>query len=264
MSHFILSWINEKKILIALLIIITAAILSAGTIIGTNAYGLPAGEDGISVEGMVHLSHSFNTGYEAIMETDNLVFCFDFPDGWTISRKETGAEHSESTAALPYMEYYDEIVELTNERGVCITYTCYNMEPGLVGNGSALNYTMEYLVEKVAESELNPEKLIVARITECNGTGCPEDSRSSGRVSYAVLPGSREGLQTTDLPGYYGMCSFYYPEPDSLQIKLSEGIVYIGTPYTFIAESPDGRFTQEEETEVLAILESFRLKFYIK
>lgn len=135
--------------------VITTTVISIGTITGTNTYG-------ISAEGAVHLNHSFNIGYEDIAETDRPVFCFDFPDGWAVSRKETSGGYKESTPFLSYMAYYDEIVELTNNRGVCITYTRYNMEPGLVGNGSAFHYTMEYLVEKVAESELNQEGLMVA------------------------------------------------------------------------------------------------------
>lgn len=250
--------INRKKILITLLIV-ALDILSVEATIRINTYGTFSGRDGISDKGTVHMCHSFITGYENIEETGRPVFCFDFPDGWAVSRKENRAGHNECTQALPYMEYYDEIVELTNDRGVRITYTCYNMEPGLVGNGSVFHYIMEYSVEKVAESGLNPEKFIVARITERSGSYCSGDSSDSGRTSYAVLPGDREGLQTTDLPGYYGMCAFYYPISDTLQIKLSDRGVYAVTPYTFIAESPDGLFTQEEETEVIAILESFRV-----
>lgn len=85
------------------------------------------------------------------------------------------------------------------------------------------------------------------------------ESYDSGRVSYALMLSEKEGAQTTNLPGYYDMCSFYYPKPDSFQIESPDGHAYVINPYTFIAESPDGQFTEEETKEIIAILSSYRL-----
>ncbi|MCM1415777.1 MAG: hypothetical protein NC430_07620 [bacterium] len=195
-----------------------------------------------------------------VTQFGNTRFAFDYPDGWTVTREE--ANDSEWNG--DYLDYYREIVELTNDRGMRITYTQYKMNPGDVGSGSAFQYRVEYNVEKAADSRLklgnapNSEKLIVARIQELDSEYGNYSASVSGRVSYAVLLSDKEGLQTTNLPGYDEMCAFYYPEPDSYQVELPGISTYSINPYTFIAYSPDGQFTEEEETEVIAILKSFR------
>lgn len=226
------------------------------------------------IEESIKASNTYYTRYKEITRIDRPTFCFDYPDGWEITREEVVEDHEDDT----YMQYYGEIVELTNERGARVTYTQYKMEPGLVGSGSFFDYEYEYEVEKIGESSLSlsqasdPAELIVARIKELGGVsyadsyrtgGDVEESFNSDRVSYALLLNDKEGLQTVyGAPAYYGMCSFYYPEVDSFQIESEsiDGNIYTSAinPYTFIAESSDGKFTEEEEKEVIEILSSFR------
>lgn len=206
-------------------------------------------------ENDVQMSNTYYTRYKEITGIDRPEFCFDYPDGWTITREEVVEDREDDT----YMQYYGELVELTNDRGACVTYTQYKMDPGSVGTGSVFRYIVEYEVEKVKDSRLKPTDisesggLMVARIKELGGVDSEGSHYNSDWVSYAVLPCNKEGLQTTNIPGYYGMCSFYYPKPDSFQIESSYAI----NPYTFIAEG-NGDFTEEEEKEVIAILSSFR------
>ena len=217
-----------------------------------------------NTENPVQMNNTYYTGYKEMTGIDRPVFCFDYPDGWTVTREEVRIEHSDDSFMPQYIEYYDEIVELTNDRGVYITYTQYNMDPGLVGSGSVFFYTLEYEVEEVGDSglklsnTLNSEGVMVARIKHLGGTDPEGSDFDSDTVSYALMLNDKGGTQITNFPGYYGMCSFYYPEWDSFQVEAADGFLYAINPYTFIAESPYGEFTEEEKKEVIAILQSFR------
>ncbi|MCM1263019.1 MAG: hypothetical protein NC313_09900 [Butyrivibrio sp.] len=227
-----------------------------------------AEETAAETETEAQQGNTFENTY--VTQYGNTRFAFDYPDGWTV----TGESSRDSEWNGDYMDYYRESVELTNGSGGRITYTEYKMDPGGVASGSAYHYIMDYYVEKVADSSLKLKNVpaIVARIQELDGTedwnpDGPGTTRSfdSDAVSYAVMLGDKVGLQTTNLPGYDRMCSFYYPEPDDYQIEFPDGSIYTIDPYTFIEEGhipytfiAEGSFTQEEEAEVIAILQSFR------
>lgn len=221
-------------------------------------------DDKPDTEKAVQMNNTYYTRYKEVTGIDRPVFCFNYPDSWTITREDVRIEYSDDPFMPQYMEYYDEIVELTNDRGVRITYTQYNMDAELVASGSAFYYLVEYAVERVGESSLklsdtlNLEELMVAKIKECSGVDPEGNNYYDDRVSYAVLLNDKEGSQTINLPGYYGMCSFYYPKWDSFQVESADGSLYAINPYTFIAEAPDGEFTEEEEKEIVEILSSFR------
>lgn len=204
-------------------------------------------EDGgkTNMEENVQMGNTYYTKYKEITGSDRPAFCFDYPDNWAVTREEVVKDGEGD----PYMDYYGEIIELTNDRGVRIVYTQYKISPGVAASGSAYSYVVEYEVEKVNSpvNILSSEELMVGKINE-----------RSGGISYALLLRNKAGLQKTDLPGYYDMCSFYYPASDSYKIESPDGVEYAINPYTFIAESPDGKFTEEEEIEVTAILSSFR------
>ena len=218
-----------------------------------------AGEDTENTEKPVQMNNTYYTRYKEETGIDRPVFCFDYPDGWTITQEQVDIESDDS------YQYYCEVVELTNERGVRITYTQYNVHPGSIGQGSVFYYTVENEVKKVGDSSLklpdtsNSEGLMVAKIKDCGGTDPEGDYFYSDDIFYALLLDDKEGSHTTDLPGQYAMCAFYYPERNSFQKESVDGVLYAIDPYTFIAESPDGEFTEEEEQEVIAILSSFRL-----
>lgn len=208
----------------------------------------------------IPLGNTYYTRYKELTETDGPAFCFDYPDGWEITWDEVVKDHE---------TYFDESVELTNGNGARITYTQYNTPPGTIGSGSAFRSIVEYEVEKVGKSrfslsnESDSAELIVARIKELGGSYTSNDGESvsfdGGGVYYALLLNDKEGLQTTDLPGFYDMCSFYYPEADSFQIEAEATDGNSSwTAYTFIAEGDLTNLTEEEEKEVIAILSSFR------
>lgn len=192
-------------------------------------------------------NNTYYTQYGKVNQIDGLVFCFDYPNNWNVTHEEVVNIDEEVT----YMDYFGEIVELTNNRGVSITYTQYEMSPSVIGNGSAFRYTVEYDITKVIDSNLkslnlaeteDSDSFMVAKIREYGGTDSNGTHTDRDIVSYAVLDQSKEGSGITDLVSYQDVCSFYYPKP-----------------YSFIAIAPDGYFTEEEEQEVLAILASFRV-----
>ena len=170
--------------------------------------------------------------------TDAPVFCFDYPDGWAITDEEVGDDG-----------FFGENVVLTNERGVTVTYTKFETELGYEGRTMT-----EYQAEKVADvSSKIPDMahLVVAKIKETGYLDMDIDSdftRVDGDIFYAVLPKDEiekyDGVyQSVGLLGHYDTFSFDYP-----------------TPYLFVAESPDGQFTEEEEAEAISILSSLRVE----
>ena len=66
---------------------------------------------------------------------------------------------------------------------------------------------------------------------------------TDGAVSYAVLPESSTGIEETSNLPMFIQNTFWY-----------SGYV------SFVAETPDGQFTEDEQKEVTAILSSFRVE----
>lgn len=184
------------------------------------------------------IKNTYRTRYGAIHGTDAPVFCFDYSDGWTITEEEVGDD-----------EFFGENVVLTNERGVTVTYTKFETELGYEGRTMT-----EYQAENVADVSFkisDMTQLVVAKIKETGYLDMDIDSdftRVDGDIFYAVLPKDEiekyDGVyQSVGQLGYYDTFSFDYP-----------------TPYLFVAESPEGRFTQEEEAEIISILSSLRVE----
>lgn len=88
---------------------------------------------------------------------------------------------------------------------------------------------------------------MVARVKGTGSMFMDEDEDFTpidGKESYAVLPESYAGTKSVvGDSGYMEMLWFEYPQPIS-----------------FIAESPDGRFLEDEKKEVIEILSSFRVE----
>lgn len=182
--------------------------------------------------------NTYRTRYTEVHGTDAPVFCFDYPDGWTITEEEVGDD-----------DFFGENVVLTNERGVTVTYIKFETELGYEGRTMT-----EYQAEKVADVSFKiPDMahLVVAKIKETGYLDMDIDSdftRVDGDIFYAVLPKDEiekyDGVyQSVGLLGYYDTFSFDYP-----------------TPYLFLAESPDWQFTEEEEVEAISILSSLRVE----
>lgn len=172
-------------------------------------------------------------------------FQFDIPRGWDITTEEVDADLT---------KVFDEHIVISNERGVTVSY--YDCKSRL---GGASRTMVKANITKADDSEFVPSypagtntdhsglgKFVVAKIKIIGELSMDTDSdykEVDGKVFYAVVPetyiGEREFVAQA---GNIDEFSFEYP-----------------SPYAFIAETPDGKFTEEEEKEVVEILKSFRV-----
>lgn len=189
------------------------------------------------------LDHTYVTQFGTVNAVSYPCFLFDYPENWTITKEEVSQT--------------DETVVLTNERGSTITYTYIGgVAEGQLGSGSATDMTRIEL-SAVADSQFIPGyvdarnyadlgKFVVAE-TKITGTMDmlteSDFVDTDGAVSYAVLPESSTGIEETSNLPMFIQNTFWY-----------SGYV------SFVAETPDGQFTEDEQKEVTAILSSFRVE----
>lgn len=194
-------------------------------------------------EVFTELNHEYQTKFGEANMVTYPQFAFDYPDGWTITQEE--------------VTQTGETVVLTNERGATITFSYIGgVAQGELGGGSHASMARADVV-KVADSKFIPSyvqgtdhsdlgKFMVSKIKVNGQLDMLEDSDFKyfdGPVSYAVLPESREGVDDDVRYPNIVQFSFWYSGYVSL-----------------VAESPNGRFWENEETEIIEILSSFRVE----
>lgn len=170
-------------------------------------------------------------------------FSFKYSDNWTIKQEEVNEE-------IGY-----EMVVLSNDRGVEVTY--YSLEMGFGSQYYGGFYQMESAhITKVSDSSFIPKShegenfsslgsFVVAKIKVfAYDDGLTEEGEIEydGPTYYAVVPESYIGDDYFMSSGYYSVCSWEYTRP-----------------IVMLADAPDGKFTENEEKEVIEILSSFRL-----
>lgn len=186
-----------------------------------------------------------NNTYQTKFGDTNMVtfpkFAFDFPSVWNIEEEVTTD---------------GEIVTISNERGVKITYSHISGVPvgkDAIGGSSVFMTRVE--ASKVAESSFVPSyvqatdysnlgKFVVAQLKVTGELDMKVDSdfkEVDGSIAYAVIPESLLGIDE-DVRNPY--CIEY-------GFKYGDGI-------SFIAEAPENGFTKQEESVVIEILKSFR------
>lgn len=189
---------------------------------------------------------TYQTKFREVEAVECPTFWFEYPADWSITGEEVNG-------GLP-TEPFGEVVTVSNDRGVKVTYMQFNTN-SLGARGRTMR---RYEVSKIADADFVPTipsgtdsdysslgKFIVAKIKVTGELQMDtEDDYTAidGEFSYALLPESYIGVHdyVQGLGGFYEEFSFEYP-----------------SLYAFIAESPDG-FTDEGEKEVIAILASFR------
>ncbi|RGC26481.1 hypothetical protein DWX59_16300 [Enterocloster aldenensis] len=189
-------------------------------------------------ESGVELKHTYITRFEEVNLVTYPAFSFDYPDGWTVTSEEV----------TPYSEQ----VVLTNSRGVSITYWHFGKMRDLTG---AIRNIRGVDVTRVADASFIPNyvqatdysdlgKFMVAKLkitSECDMlSGGESIDIENGPVRYALLPESEVGEQYESMIVGLPTFSFWYAGHISL-----------------IADSPNGKFTEQEEKEVIAIIASF-------
>ena len=174
-------------------------------------------------------------------------FAFEYPDNWKIMTKEYNSERQ---------DIWEEVI-LQNLNNARIIYMAHRP----LGNyGSVM---MRGVIEKVADSQfvpsypagssmdcsdLAPFAVAQVRLTGTLSIGLEDDyhdvKKSDDYLVYAVVPekmmGGFEDVQGD--AGLYDLLSFEYP-----------------SYYLFVAEPPDGGWSETEREEAIAILSSFRV-----
>lgn len=177
-------------------------------------------------------------------------FAFDYPENWVVEYESVSGG-----GGMP-----GEFVRLSNSRGVEISYA---MVGGFLTEFDQYQFSKEYqedcevILSKAADSQLLPTKVstvdlsylepfAVEKIEAVSGEGYIGQNAFSdvdrqleaGEVCYALMSENDSQGKPTNIVDL----GFWY-----------------GTTLSFIAKSPDGQFTEEEEKEVIGILSSFRL-----
>ena len=189
----------------------------------------------------IQLNNTYETKYGDVNAVTYPKFYFDYPDNWQVSTEEVSTTN--------------ERVVLSNERGATVTFSYIGgVAEGQLGGGSAV--TMQRVdISKASDSQFIPGyvqatdhsglgKFMVAKLKVTGQLDMQTDSdfqEIDGKVSYAVLPESWTGTKDDVRRTFEGDFAFWYSG-------------YI----SMLADAPDGRFTPEEEKEVLEILGSFR------
>ena len=169
------------------------------------------------------------------------IFQFDYSDNWKITKENTNKDDNEL-----------EIVELTNKRGVVIRYVQHK---GLsFGSGRD---AMTCKITKMADSEFklgkvqdtdysNTGKIVVAKIHDKKyGDITGKYSSKYNEYFYAIIPESYLNMSV-------------YSGVDERRIEKFS--IKYGQYLSFIAQSPNGKFTRNEEKQIVEILSSFREK----
>ena len=168
-------------------------------------------------------------------------FAIDYPNNWSIKSEEVQSNY--------------EWDVLQNARGVEISY--YSSDSGFGSQYYGGNKVMDYVhITKVCDADFTPVdfngqsysslgKYVVAKLkVYAYEDGMSEDGevQYDGSTYYAVIPESYLGDDGFCGTGYWAICASEYVKP-----------------MVVLAESPDGTFTADEESEVIQILKSFRI-----
>ncbi len=186
----------------------------------------------------VELNNTYTTHFGETNLVTYPAFSIDYPDGWTITSNEVNSS--------------EEKFVLTNEAGTTITYWYFGTMRDLSGPTrkiETLNVTrmadanfIPGYVQGTDYSDLG--KFMVAKLETFSECNLLDDGESVDveYVRYALLPGSSVGEQSESFIPGLPTFSFWYAGHISL-----------------IATTPNEKFTEQEEQEVIAILSSFRV-----
>ncbi len=193
---------------------------------------------------VIELSNTYRTKFSTVHAVTYPDFTFDYPDSWTITKEE--------------VTQTGETVTLSNSNGATITFSHIGGVPeGQLGGGSSDTMT-RVEVSKAGDSQFIPGYVQAAdhsdlgtfMVAKLKATGQLDMQTDSdfqdvdGAVAYAVVPESWTGIRDDVRGAYAGEFAFWYSS-------------YI----SFIAESPTGQFTGDEEREIIEILSSFRTEY---
>lgn len=187
------------------------------------------------------LTHTYTTQWGDVNGVTYPNFIFEYPDNWEVTSEE--------------VDTFSEKVILTSNTGATVTYWNLLDRRSLSDMNAKAN---RLYVKPVADASFVPGEVqgtdhsnlgdfMVARLT-VTGTYDPAIDNNfvnatNGEIRYALLPGRRESQQIEYITEGLPTIAFWYSGHISL-----------------IASTPTGKFTEQEEAEVISILSNFREK----
>lgn len=205
----------------------------------------------------VKLTQNFVSTYGKEERIDADIYHFDYPSNWTLKYHEKNTRKIDGNE-MEVPTTLNEAAIIENKRGVNITFI-NGLNPDLLGHRA--HELQKINIEKVADTQFVPEwpmgqgedsdlsylgRFVVGKVNITGayygyGEGSEEDYEEPYAI-YTIMPVSSLQLEEMQVqPFIYGDFTFEY-----------------GTDIYFLANSPDGKFTKQEEKEVIKILSSFR------
>lgn len=201
-------------------------------------------ENEIDLSDVGNLGTTYKTRFAEANTLDAPVFQFDVPFGWSVTTEQVGK---------PGDQIQEQVV-ISNKRGVTVTYWDHPqslggqsgvvMEKANISKAADSDFVTKVRDPESEEDLANTQNFMVARV---HVIGTVDMKSDSGEVTpadgtfFALLPTSKLG--ETYYTGQAG-------EVDEFSFS------YYGQ-YAFIAEAPDGTFSDREEKDVIQILKSF-------
>lgn len=199
-------------------------------------------EEITEVENQINLTNEYMTRFGEINAITYPKFIFNYPDNWEVVRED--------------VTQISEIVTLENGSGATVTFL-YN-SGSIESGGSSVNMA-RVDITKEAPSQFVPGSVqatdysdlgefMVAKLKTTGILNMKTDSEYTdvdGDVSYAVLPLSEQGTRENIRKATSGEFTFWYA----------------GT-VSFTGSDSEDNFTDEEQQEIIAILNSFRVEQY--
>ena len=202
------------------------------------------------------LTQNFVSTYGEEERLDTDIYHFDYPSNWTLKYHEKNTRKIDGNE-MEVPTTLNEAAIIENKRGVNITFI-NGLNPDLLGHRA--HELQKINIEKVADTQFVPEwpigqgedsdlsylgRFVVGKVNITGayygyGEGSEEDYEEPYAI-YTIMPVSSLQLEEMQVqPFIYGDFTFEY-----------------GTDIYFLANSPDGKFTKQEEKEVIKILSSF-------
>ena len=205
----------------------------------------------------VKLTQNFVSTYGEEERLDTDIYHFDYPSNWTLKYHEKNTRKIDGNE-MEVPTTLNEAAIIENKRGVNITFI-NGLNPDLLGHRA--HELQKINIEKVADTQFVPEWPM--------GQGEDSDLSYLGRfvVGKVNITGAYYGYGEGSEEDYEEPCAIYTIMPTAtLQLEDMSVQPFIfgdftfkyGTYIYFLANSPDGKFTKQEEKEVIKILSSFR------
>lgn len=184
------------------------------------------------------------------------IYDFDYPSNWTLKYQNINTTNIDG-GEIQVISALSETATIENERGVKIRFI-NGLREGELGYRPHDIWNIK--IEKMADSQFIPKtpklegemedmsylgKFVVGKVT----------------ITGAITDGGYSEMTYDDPEVFYTIMPESSLDKESLRIQIDihdEFVFNYGVNLYLLADSPDGKFTSQEEKEVVKILSSFR------